>query len=148
MKFLKVSTTMHLPKLSNSDIWKSSVTRFVKPSQDATRHESLPVKRTKEGFDPNAYKLMSKAGYNFGLSPSLGELNLDITRERTHGLNETQKKLKDKGCTINSAGVGPGFIPITPIKISSRRKEKMVDIQHISVEVVKEEGGRKSIKRA
>ncbi|CAL8168229.1 unnamed protein product [Prunus armeniaca] len=141
MNFLKELTTMHFPKLSNLDISKSSVPRFIKPSQDATRHESLPVKRTKEGFDPNTYKLMSKAGYNFGLSPLLGELNPYITRERTHDLNETQKKLKDKGYTIDSARASLGFTPITPINISTMRKEKKVDVQHISVKVVEEEGG-------
>ncbi|KAI5348894.1 hypothetical protein L3X38_001781 [Prunus dulcis] len=100
---------MRLPKLSNSDISKPSVPGFVKPSQDATRHESLSVKRTKEGFDPNADKLMSKAGYEFGLSPSLGQLNTDITGEMTHGLNETQKKLKEQGYVIDSARAGLGF---------------------------------------
>ncbi|XP_020410515.1 uncharacterized protein LOC109946596 [Prunus persica] len=65
MKFLKESTTMPLPKLSNLDVSKSSVPGFVRPLQDATRREYLPVKRTKEGFDPNAYKLMSKAGLGF-----------------------------------------------------------------------------------
>ncbi|KAI5342997.1 hypothetical protein L3X38_010873 [Prunus dulcis] len=73
MKFLKESTTMPLPKLSNSDVSKSSVPGFVRPLQDATRREYLLVKRSKEGFDPNAYKLMSKTGYDFGLSSSLGE---------------------------------------------------------------------------
>ncbi|CAL9000478.1 unnamed protein product, partial [Prunus brigantina] len=95
---------------------------FVILSQDATRHESLRVKRTKEGFDLNAYKLMLKAGYNFGLSSSLGELNLDFTEERTHGLNGTQKKLKDQSYTIDLAKAGLG------------------------VEVVKEEGELKSTK--
>ncbi|KAI5317112.1 hypothetical protein L3X38_036819 [Prunus dulcis] len=66
---------------------KSSVPGFVRPLQDATRRKYLPVKRTKEGFDPNAYKLMSKAGYDFGLSSSLRELNPDVTGERTHGLS-------------------------------------------------------------
>ncbi|CAL8088707.1 unnamed protein product [Prunus armeniaca] len=148
MKFLKESTTMPLPKLSNSDISKSSVPRFIRPSQDATRHESLPVKRTKKGFDPNAYKLMSKAGYDFDLSPSLGELNLDITGERTHGLNETQKKLKKQGYIINSARAGLGFTHIAPVKISDRRKEKKANTQHISIQVVEEEEELKATKRA
>ncbi|KAI5335402.1 hypothetical protein L3X38_025535 [Prunus dulcis] len=138
MKFLRESTTMPLPKLSNSDVSKSSVSGFVRPSQDTTRHESLPVKRTKEGFDPNAYKLMSKVGYDFGLSPSLRELNPDVTRERTQGLSETQKKLKEQSYTIDSARAGLGFTPIAPVKISARRKEKKADAQQISVEAVEE----------
>ncbi|CAL8162574.1 unnamed protein product [Prunus armeniaca] len=117
MKFLKESTTMPLPKLSNSDISKPSVPWFVRPSQDATRHESLPVKRTKEGFDPNTYQLMLKADYNFDLSFSLGKLNPYFTGERTHDLNETQEKLKDQGYAIDLAKTGLGFTPIAPIKI-------------------------------
>ncbi|KAI5317506.1 hypothetical protein L3X38_037213 [Prunus dulcis] len=148
MKFLKESTTMPLPKLSNSDVSKSSVPGFVRPLQDATRREYLPVKRTKEGFDPNAYKLMSKAGYDFGLSSSLGELNPDITGERTHNLSETQKKLKEQGYTIGSARTGLGFTPVPPVKISAIRKEKKAEAQHISVEVVEEEAEPKAIKRA
>ena len=116
--------------------------------QDATRREYLPVKRTKEGFDPNAYKLMSKAGYDFGLSSSLGELNPDVTGERTHGLSETQKKLKEQGYTIDSARTGLGFTHVAPVKISARRKEKKAEAQHISVEVVEEEEEPKAIKRA
>ncbi|CAL9018760.1 unnamed protein product [Prunus brigantina] len=151
MKFLKESTTIPLPKLNNSDVSKSSVPGFVRPSQEATRHESLPVKRTKEGFDPNAYKLMSKAGYDFGLSPSMGELNPDVTGERKHGLSETQKKLKEQGYTIDSARAGLGFTPVASVKISARRKEKKAEAQHIStnsVEAVEEEEEPKAVKRA
>ncbi|CAL2238575.1 unnamed protein product [Prunus armeniaca] len=148
MKFLKESTTMPLPKLSNSDVSKYSVPGFVRPSQKAIGHESLSIKRTKEGFDPNAYKLMSKAGCDFGLSPLPGELNLDITGERTHGLNETQKKLKKQGYVIDLARAGLGFTPIAPVKISARRKEKKADAQHISIEVVNEEEELKANKRA
>ncbi|CAL2271127.1 unnamed protein product [Prunus armeniaca] len=127
MKFLKESTTIPLPKLNNLDVSKSLVPGFVRPSQKATRHESLPVTRTKEGFDPNAYKLMSKAGYDFGLSSSIEELNPDVTGERKHGLSETQKKLKEQGYTIDSAKAGLGFTPVAPVKISARRKEKKAE---------------------
>ncbi|CAL9004722.1 unnamed protein product [Prunus brigantina] len=127
MKFLKESTTIPLPKLNNSDVSKSSVPGFVRPSQEATRHKSLPVTRTKEGFDPNAYKLMSKAGYDFGLSSSMGELNPDVTGKRTHGLSETQKKLKEQGYTIDSARAGLGFTPIAHVKTSAKRKEKKAE---------------------
>ncbi|KAI5344077.1 hypothetical protein L3X38_011954 [Prunus dulcis] len=124
MKFLKDSTTMPLPKLSNSDVSKSSVPGFIRPLQDATRREYLPIKRTKEGFDPNAYKLMSKAGYDFGLSSSLGELNPDVTGERTHGLSKTQKKLKEQGYTIDSARTGLGFTPVHLLRFLLEEKKR------------------------
>ncbi|KAI5313667.1 hypothetical protein L3X38_042843 [Prunus dulcis] len=41
--------------------------------------------------------------YDFGLSPSPGELNPNVTRERTHGRSEIQKKLKEQSYTIDSA---------------------------------------------
>ncbi|KAI5327328.1 hypothetical protein L3X38_026724 [Prunus dulcis] len=148
MKFLKESTTMPLPKLSNSYVSKSSVPGFVRLSQDATRREYLAVKRTKEGFYPNAYKLMSKVGYDFGLSSSLGELNPDVTGERTHSVSETQKKLKEQGYTIDSARAGLGFTPAALVKIFTRRKEKKVEAQHTSVEAIEEEEEPKAIKRA
>ncbi|CAL8152128.1 unnamed protein product [Prunus armeniaca] len=148
MMFLKESTTIPLPKLNNSDVSKSSVPGFVRPSQEVTRHESLPVTRTKQGFDPNAYKLMSKAGYDFGLSSSMGELNPDVTGERKHGLSETQKKLKEQGYTIDSVRAGLGFTLVAPIKISARRKQKKAEAQHISVEAVEEEEEPKAVKRA
>ena len=33
-------------------------------AQDQVLGMALPTKRTREGFDPNAYKLFVKAGYN------------------------------------------------------------------------------------
>ncbi|XP_008229457.1 PREDICTED: uncharacterized protein LOC103328826 [Prunus mume] len=89
-----------------------------------------------------------KVGYDFSLSSSLGELNPDVTEERTHGLSETQKMLKEQGYTIDSARAGLGFTPVVPVKISVRRKEKKAEAQHISVEAVKEEEQPKAVKRA
>ena len=38
---------------------------FTRPSQEPiVEHRTLPTKRTEEGFNPNAYRLMAKAGYN------------------------------------------------------------------------------------
>ncbi|CAL9001099.1 unnamed protein product [Prunus brigantina] len=91
---------------------------------------------------------MSKAGYDFGLSSSLGKLNLDVIGERTHGLSETQKKLKEQGYIIDATRAGLGFTLVAPVKISARRKEKKAEAQHISVEAVEEEEEPKAIKRA
>ncbi|CAL8153332.1 unnamed protein product [Prunus armeniaca] len=91
---------------------------------------------------------MSKVGYDFGLSSSLGKLNPNVAGERTHGLSETRKKLKEQGYTIDAARVGLGFTPIAPVKISARRKENKAEAQHISVKAVEEEEEPKAIKRA
>jgi hypothetical protein len=48
---------------------------FARPSQAPTiEHGSFPTKRTEEGFDPNAYRLMAKAGYNHKEPNGLGKL--------------------------------------------------------------------------
>ncbi|CAL2259536.1 unnamed protein product [Prunus armeniaca] len=91
---------------------------------------------------------MSKAGYDFGLSSSLGELNPDVTREMTHGLSETQKKWKEQGYTIDSTRAGLGFTHVAPVKIYARRKENKAKAQHISVEAVEEKEEPKAIKKA
>ena len=38
-------------------------------------HDDMPSQRTEEGFDPIAYKLLEKAGYNSQKSIALGKLS-------------------------------------------------------------------------
>ena len=90
----------------------------------------LPTKRTEEGFDLNAYKLMSKAGYNFASSSSPGKKVANI-KERD--LTKTQKKLKEHGYGVDNNKSGLGFTPDAPVKISNRAKN--ASTQHISVTV-------------
>ena len=51
---------------------------FVVSSKDSN---DLPSVRTKEGFDPNAYKLMEKAGYDFQNPATLGK----VVEVKPHG---------------------------------------------------------------
>ena len=51
----------------------------------------MPTKRTKEGVDPNVYRLMAKAGYNHEKPSGLGKLIPEASRK------EGQKTLKAKG---------------------------------------------------
>ena len=52
---------------------------------------SLPTKRTREGFDTNAYKLFVKAGYNPSDPSELGKPPLeDTTRKAREGLGYSQ----------------------------------------------------------
>ena len=49
--------------LASSNVQKPPLQGFTKPSQSPViEHGDLPTRRT-NGFDPNAYKLLSKAGY-------------------------------------------------------------------------------------
>ena len=54
--------------------------------------EDLPNAWTKGGFDPNAYKLMEKAGYDFSNPDALGK----VVEVETYGLNKIQKRFKSK----------------------------------------------------
>ena len=59
---------MPLTKLNDQTPTKQPLEGFVKPVQGSIEHGPLPKKRTNEGFDPNAYKLLAKAGFDFGSS--------------------------------------------------------------------------------
>ena len=93
----------------------------------------LPTKRTAEGFDPNAYKLMAKAGYNFSSSSNPGKKISSTVNDKERDLTKTQKKLKEHGYGVDNNKVGLGFTPNAPVKISS--KAKNASTQHISVSV-------------
>ncbi|XP_049378083.1 uncharacterized protein LOC125842824 [Solanum stenotomum] len=60
-------------------------------SQNQVRDVALPTKRIKEGFDPNAYKLFVKAGYNPDEPSMLGKLvSEDTLRQAREGLGYSQ----------------------------------------------------------
>lgn len=133
IKLLKETLTLPLTKLSGQTPTKQPLKGFVKPNQGKIEHGPLPEKRTNEGFDPNAYKLLAKAGFDFG-SPS--KEDDQIISKKAHELNESQKKLREQG---NSARAGLGFAPSKPIKISRRRKGAQASTQYIGVEEVEDD---------
>ena len=60
-------------------------------AQDQVLDMALPTKRTREGYDPNAYKLFVKAGYNPTEPSALGNLpSEDTTRKAREGLGYGQ----------------------------------------------------------
>ncbi|KAH0665037.1 hypothetical protein KY285_026243 [Solanum tuberosum] len=57
----------------------------------SSQNEALPTRRTYKGFDPNAYKLLAKAGYNPNEPSKLGKLPLEpAARQRCEGLGYKQ----------------------------------------------------------
>nr|XP_016461210.1 PREDICTED: uncharacterized protein LOC107784579 [Nicotiana tabacum] len=63
-------------------------------SQNPPQNIALPTKRTDEGFDPNAYKLFAKAGYNPNEPSKLGNLPSEAaTRQPHEGLGYKQSLL-------------------------------------------------------
>ncbi|XP_071909818.1 uncharacterized protein [Coffea arabica] len=101
---------------------KVSLQGFVRPKEEpAVEHYSLPTNRTQEGFDPNAYRLLAKAGYNPNEKNTLGKLPPEVTGERTHGLTPTQKILKERGYNVESSSMGLGYQPPSPVRIMIKR---------------------------
>ena len=64
---------------------------FMRSSQCLTEYGILPSERAKEWFDPKAYRLLARAGYDFSKQGDLGKLIPEATGENMHGLSKTQK---------------------------------------------------------
>ena len=62
-----------------------------------------------------------------------------------HGLNESQKKLKQQGYAVKPSRAGLGFVPFEPIKISAKTKKTKASTQHITVEDMEESSGSNSV---
>ncbi|KAL0412291.1 UNVERIFIED_CONTAM: hypothetical protein Slati_3818800 [Sesamum latifolium] len=82
-------------------------------------HEALAI--DEKGFDPKAFKLLVKAGYNTKEKPSLGKLPPEAISKILHGLNATQIMLKEKGHAVQDSRVGLGFTPPKPVRIVIKR---------------------------
>ena len=79
---------------SKSTVARAPLSGFVVSSKGSLQEESdLPKVRTNDGFDPNAYKLMKKYGYDFDKPISLGH----VIEAKPYGINETQKKIQEQG---------------------------------------------------
>ncbi|KAL0427728.1 UNVERIFIED_CONTAM: hypothetical protein Slati_2947600 [Sesamum latifolium] len=83
------------------------------------RHEALTI--DEKEFDPKAFKLLVKVGYNPKEKLSLGKLPPEAIGKKLHGLNATQIMLKEKGHAIQDSRVGLGFTPPKLVRISIRR---------------------------
>ncbi|KAM3016254.1 hypothetical protein FF2_000296 [Malus domestica] len=135
VKLLKTNAVLPLTQLGDTKVAKLSQ-GFIKGLPKGVEPSFLPTKRTEEGFDPNAYKLMSKAGYNFTSSANLGKNDLNTVKDNERGLTKTQKKLEEHGYGVNNFKAGLGFTPNAPVKISS--KVKNASAQHISMSIIQD----------
>ncbi|KAA0055957.1 uncharacterized protein E6C27_scaffold319G00830 [Cucumis melo var. makuwa] len=89
-------------------------------------------RRTKDGFDPKAYKLMAKAGYDFITHTEFKSLKIHEQPK----LSSTQKKLLREGHVIPMSRKGLGYKSPEPIRITRKGKKKVVDNNHITVKEV------------
>ncbi|KAL0295177.1 UNVERIFIED_CONTAM: hypothetical protein Sangu_2512700 [Sesamum angustifolium] len=98
---------------------KPSLKGFVLSTQEEERgHVVLAI--DEKGFDPKAFKLLIKAGYDPEEKLNLGRLSPETTGKKLHGLNATQIILKEKGHVIQDSRVGLGFTPPKFIRIAIR----------------------------
>ena len=144
---LKSDFTLPLPKLDQEASIKPPLKGFTRAMSNLVEEDSLPIRRTEEGFDPKAYKLLAKSGYDFKNPPQLGQLYSDYVEEKSHGLNSTQSKLKQQGYAIEIPRTGLGYSSQEPVRISAKGKGKKVTSQHITFEV-EEEGKPKPVSRS
>ncbi|KAK2986002.1 hypothetical protein RJ640_026392 [Escallonia rubra] len=70
----------------------------------------------------------------------LGELSPELTGEKVHGLNETQKKLRQQGHRVSPPRMGVGYKPDRPIRVPLKSKQNRVSIKYITAEEVDESG--------
>ncbi|KAM2431593.1 hypothetical protein EV2_019397 [Malus domestica] len=130
VKLLKTNVVLPLTQLSDTKFARLAQS-FMKALPKGVEQSFLPNKRTEEGFDLNAYKLMLKAGYDFASSSNPGKKVSNTVNNKERDLNETQKKLKKHGYGVDNNKAGLGFILNAPVKISS--KAKNASAQHINV---------------
>ncbi|KAL0411688.1 UNVERIFIED_CONTAM: hypothetical protein Slati_3758500 [Sesamum latifolium] len=109
-----------LTQISLKQPSKPPLKGFVPSTQEEEGgHEALAI--DEKGFDPKAFKLLVKVGYNPKEKPSLGKLLLEATGKMLHGLNATQIMLKEKGHAVQDSRVGLDFTPPKPVRIAIRR---------------------------
>ncbi|KAK2982876.1 hypothetical protein RJ640_019465, partial [Escallonia rubra] len=113
---------------------------FVEPSLDMAKHPHPPSVKTYEGFDAKAQKLLKNSGYDFENPTPLGELSPELTGEKVHRLNETQKKLRQQGHRVSPPRMGVGYKPDRPIRVPLKSKQNRVSIKYITAEEVDESG--------
>ncbi|KAA0051453.1 gypsy-like retrotransposase [Cucumis melo var. makuwa] len=102
--------------------------RFTTPLTKITKQEikidlteaSLPQRRMKDGFDPKAYKLMAKVGYDFTTHIEFKSLKIHEQPK----LSSTQKKLLREGHAIPMSRKGLGYKSPKPIRITRKERKK------------------------
>ncbi|KAL0462455.1 UNVERIFIED_CONTAM: hypothetical protein Slati_0133100 [Sesamum latifolium] len=105
--------TLPLTQINMKQPSKPPLKGFVPSTQEEEGgHETLVI--DEKGFDPKAFKLFIKVGYNPKEKLSLGKLPPEATSKKFHGLNATQVMLKKKGHAVEDSRVGVGFTPPKP----------------------------------
>ncbi|XP_075483743.1 uncharacterized protein LOC142523894 [Primulina tabacum] len=95
---------------------------FICPTQGIeVEHGDYSELQSVKGFDPKAYKLLVKAGYNPKENLALGKLPSVVSDKQRHGLTTTPKMLKENGYLVQKNRTGLGFVPPSPVRIAIKR---------------------------
>ena len=85
---LKINAVFPLTQLGDARVARLPQ-GFIKALPDGVEPNFLPTKRAAEGFDPNAYKLMSKVGYEFASSSNPGKKVSNTVSDKECDLTKT-----------------------------------------------------------
>ncbi|KAL0301511.1 UNVERIFIED_CONTAM: hypothetical protein Sradi_6427900 [Sesamum radiatum] len=114
------SLTLPLTQINMKQPSKPPLKGFVPPTQEEEGgHEALAI--DEKGFDPKAFKLLIKVGYDPEEKLNLEKLPPEATDKKLHRLNATQIMLKEKGHAIQDSRVRLSFTPPKPIRITIKR---------------------------
>ncbi|KAG8380864.1 hypothetical protein BUALT_Bualt06G0060800 [Buddleja alternifolia] len=139
--FLKKSYSPTVRKPNPMKVLKTPHVNFKKPSK---MQEALPLKAsTSSHVGGNQAKsvvvghipqLLEKSGYDFSNPSGLGKLEPELTGETIYGLTKAQHKLRKQGYQVDQPKTGMGFALAELVRIRVTKKEKCVNVQHISIE--------------
>ncbi|KAL0402320.1 UNVERIFIED_CONTAM: hypothetical protein Slati_4261900 [Sesamum latifolium] len=128
---LSKGLTLPLTQINMKQPSKPPLKGFVPSTQEEEGgHEALVIDG--KGFDPKAFKLLIKDGYNPKEKLSLGKLSSEATDKKLHGLNATQMMLKEKGYAVQDSRVGLGFTPPKPVRIAIKRVNNNYAMKELS----------------
>ncbi|XP_075084754.1 uncharacterized protein LOC142168006 [Nicotiana tabacum] len=109
---------------------------------------NLQANKIKGYFDPKAFILLEKSGYDFSNPSRLGELKDEVIGKKIHGLTESQMRLIKQGHYVTIPTFGLGFSLAEPLRISSKRGKEIASSQHTSAGETKEVKDKKIKQRA
>ncbi|KAL0413583.1 UNVERIFIED_CONTAM: hypothetical protein Sradi_1560000 [Sesamum radiatum] len=128
---LSKDLTLPLTQITLKQPSKPPLKGFVPSTEEeGGGHEALAI--DEEGFDPKAFKLLVKAGYNPKEKLTFGKLPPEATGKNLHGVNATQIMLKEKGHAIQDSRVGLGFTPPKPVRIAIKRVSSNYVVEEFS----------------
>ena len=95
-------------KASQRKLVRAPLVSFILSSKGSLEEEvDFPKVCTEDGFDPNAYKLLKKFGYDFNIPVRLG----CVIEAKPYDINETQKRIQLQGGATVVPKVALGYAP-------------------------------------